>query len=249
MLRGSRRSSHQARIVAEVPDPDPDLVRVGRHRAGVRRDRSGRPRGRQQLRRVLFHPDDDRHRDRLDREPVRPEQGRHPRRWPRSSTPSALFPFPILGIDSDNGSEFINAHLFDYCTADKITFTRSRPGNKNDGAHVEQKNWTHVRSLVGYLRYDTPAELESAQPDLGARPAVHEPVLRPTEADLTRTGRREGHQTPRPRPDPAPTSHSPPGVLTPAQKAGAHPGPQPAPPRPAPTPHRPALRRARTTSL
>jgi transposase InsO family protein len=73
---------------------------------------------------------------------------------------STRFPFPILGIDSDNGSEFINAHLFDYCCDNKITFTRGRPGNKNDGCHVEQKNWTHVRSLVGYLRYDTPAELE-----------------------------------------------------------------------------------------
>jgi hypothetical protein len=72
---------------------------------------------------------------------------------------TARFPFPILGIDSDNGSEFINAHLFDYCTAEEITFTRGRPGNKNDGSHVEQKNWTHVRSLVGYLRFDTPAEL------------------------------------------------------------------------------------------
>jgi hypothetical protein len=71
----------------------------------------------------------------------------------------ALFPFPILGIDSDNGSEFINAHLFDYCVANKITFTRGRPGNKNDGSHVEQKNWTHVRSLVGYLRFDTAPEL------------------------------------------------------------------------------------------
>jgi len=73
---------------------------------------------------------------------------------------SSKFPFPILGIDSDNGSEFINAHLFDYCEARRITFTRSRPGNKNDGCHVEQKNWTHVRNLVGYLRYDTDAELE-----------------------------------------------------------------------------------------
>lgn len=73
---------------------------------------------------------------------------------------TALFPFPILGIDSDNGSEFINAHLYDYCLAERITFTRGRPGNKNDGSHVEQKNWTHVRSLVGYLRFDTPAELE-----------------------------------------------------------------------------------------
>ncbi|GAC1478363.1 MAG: DDE-type integrase/transposase/recombinase [Pseudarthrobacter sp.] len=71
----------------------------------------------------------------------------------------AVFPFPILGIDSDNGSEFINEHLLKYCTEHQITFTRSRPGNKNDGAHVEQKNWARVRELVGYLRYDTPAEL------------------------------------------------------------------------------------------
>ncbi len=67
--------------------------------------------------------------------------------------PGRPAPFPILGIDSDNGSEFINHHLFDYCVANKITFTRSRSGNKNDGAHVEQKNWTHVRELVGYLRF------------------------------------------------------------------------------------------------
>lgn len=71
----------------------------------------------------------------------------------------AQFPFPILGIDSDNGSEFINAHLFNYCVENKITFTRSRSGNKNDGAYVEQKNWTHVRELVGYLRFDTTEEL------------------------------------------------------------------------------------------
>jgi hypothetical protein len=72
---------------------------------------------------------------------------------------ASQFPFPILGIDSDNGSEFINVHLFDYCKERTITFTRSRAGNKNDGAHVEQKNWTHVRQLVGYLRFDTEAEL------------------------------------------------------------------------------------------
>jgi hypothetical protein len=54
---------------------------------------------------------------------------------------SAQFPFPIRGIDSDNGSEFINEHLLRYCTEHQITFTRSRPYNKNDGAHVEQKNW------------------------------------------------------------------------------------------------------------
>lgn len=72
----------------------------------------------------------------------------------------SVFPFPIIGIDSDNGSEFINEHLLAYCITHEITFTRSRSGNKNDGAHVEQKNWARVRELVGYLRYDTPAELE-----------------------------------------------------------------------------------------
>ena len=71
----------------------------------------------------------------------------------------ARFPFPIRGIDSDNGSEFINEHLLKYCKAHRITFTRGRAGNSNDGCYVEQKNWTHVRELVGYLRYDTDAEL------------------------------------------------------------------------------------------
>ena len=70
------------------------------------------------------------------------------------------FPFPVLGIDSDNGSEFINAHLLRYCDEEQITFTRSRAGNKNDGCHVEQKNWSVVRRAVGYHRYDTPPEVE-----------------------------------------------------------------------------------------
>ena len=72
---------------------------------------------------------------------------------------AAVMPFPILGVDSDNGSEFINYHLLTWCEKRKITFTRSRPGNKNDGCHVEQKNWAIVRTVVGYHRYDTQAEL------------------------------------------------------------------------------------------
>lgn len=72
----------------------------------------------------------------------------------------AHLPFPLLGIDSDNGSEFINHHLLRWCTEQKITFTRSRSGNKNDGAHVEQKNWAVVRQIAGYHRYDTAAELD-----------------------------------------------------------------------------------------
>lgn len=68
-------------------------------------------------------------------------------------------PFPLLGIDSDNGSEFINELLYRYCLEEKITFTRSRPYKKNDQAHVEQKNWSVVRRVVGYDRWETPQEL------------------------------------------------------------------------------------------
>src|SRR5699024_6154753 len=70
------------------------------------------------------------------------------------------FPFPILGLDSDNGHEFINWELFRWCEQENLTFTRSRSGNKNDGAHVEQKNWHVVRQTVGYHRYDTAGELD-----------------------------------------------------------------------------------------
>jgi hypothetical protein len=72
-------------------------------------------------------------------------------------------PFALRGVDSDNGSEFINDHLWAFCTerppAQCVQFTRSRPYKKDDTAHVEQKNWTHVRKLVGWERYDTPAAL------------------------------------------------------------------------------------------
>ena len=66
----------------------------------------------------------------------------------------ARLPFPLLGLDSDNGAEFINANLLRYCREQKITFTRCRPFKKNDQAHVEQKNWTAVRQIVGYDRYE-----------------------------------------------------------------------------------------------
>jgi len=69
-------------------------------------------------------------------------------------------PFDLLGIDSDNGSEFINDHLFRFCRAEEITFTRSRAYRKNDSCHVEQKNYTAVRQYVGYFRYDTEEELK-----------------------------------------------------------------------------------------
>lgn len=70
-------------------------------------------------------------------------------------------PFPLQGIDSDNGSEFINDHLFRYCQSQQIQFTRGRPYKKDDNAHIEQKNWTHVRRLLGYARYDSPSAREA----------------------------------------------------------------------------------------
>jgi len=72
-------------------------------------------------------------------------------------------PFPLLGIDSDNGSEFINDTLYRYCLDEQITFTRSRPYKKNDQAHVEQKNWSVVRHTVGYDRWETEQELALLQ--------------------------------------------------------------------------------------
>jgi hypothetical protein len=67
----------------------------------------------------------------------------------------ARLPFPLLGIDSDNDSAFINDHLYRYTQHEQITFTRSRPYKKNDQAHIEQKNWSVVRRLIGYDRYDS----------------------------------------------------------------------------------------------
>jgi transposase InsO family protein len=72
-------------------------------------------------------------------------------------------PFDLKGIDSDNGSEFINKDLYEYCQERRIQFTRGRPYKKDDNAHIEQKNWTHVRKLLGYVRYDTPAAQAAIQ--------------------------------------------------------------------------------------
>lgn len=65
-------------------------------------------------------------------------------------------PFTLKGFDCDNGSEFLNYHLIRYFAENAIQLTRARPYHKNDNAHVEQKNWTHVRQLLGYHRYDNP---------------------------------------------------------------------------------------------
>jgi hypothetical protein len=90
-------------------------------------------------------------------------------------------PFRLLGIDSDNGSEFINDTLLRYCRSEQINFTRSRPYHKNDQAHVEQKNWSVVRHTVGYDRLETAEELallRSIYADLQTYINYFQPVLK-----------------------------------------------------------------------
>ena len=72
---------------------------------------------------------------------------------------SKRLPFPLKGIDPDNGSEFINWQLYRHCLKKNIEFTRGRPYAKNDNAHIEQKNYTHVRKLLGYGRIDKESQL------------------------------------------------------------------------------------------
>ena len=72
-------------------------------------------------------------------------------------------PMPMLGLDSDNGSEFINQNLYNYCQRNGITFTRSRSYKKNDSCHVEQKNWTVVRRVIGYDRFSSKAAYKALE--------------------------------------------------------------------------------------
>ena len=72
----------------------------------------------------------------------------------------ARLPFPLLGVDSDNDSVFINETLKRFCEMDQITFTRSRPYRKNDQCYVEQKNWSVVRKTIGYRLYESSTALD-----------------------------------------------------------------------------------------
>jgi len=92
------------------------------------------------------------------------------------------FPFKWKEIHSDNGTEYINAHLFKYAEKEEFGFSRSRPNKKNDNCFVEQKNWTHVKKYVGYLRYDTLKEQEILQGlycnELGLYKNFFQPVIK-----------------------------------------------------------------------
>jgi len=81
--------------------------------------------------------------------------------WKALNEIRARYPFSWVEIHTDNDTAFINEHLYRYCQKEHIDFSRSRPYKKNDNALVEQKNGTHVRRLIGYLRYDTPEERDA----------------------------------------------------------------------------------------
>jgi hypothetical protein len=135
----------------------------------------------------------------------------------------ARLPFPLRGVDCDNGSEFLNAHLVRYCQAEQLTLTRCRAYHKNDQAHVEQKNWSVVRQLVGYDRYEgaeAVAALEEVYALLHVYVNGYLPVMKLVgkERDETRVRKRyDVPQTPSRRAEAA-------GVLRPdAQEALAAP--------------------------
>ncbi len=91
-----------------------------------------------------------------------------------------LFPFEILGIHSDNGGEFINAHLQNFCQINKLTFTRNRPYKKNDSCYVEQKNWDVVRKKIGYNRFDQRWQLKIIN-EIYATLALYQNYFQPSQ--------------------------------------------------------------------
>jgi hypothetical protein len=96
-------------------------------------------------------------------------------------------PFPLRGIDSDNGSEFINYHLKSYCSRRRIQFTRGRPYKEDDNAHIEQKNWTHVRKIFGYLRFDSTSVLEKMNDLYSGDLRVYQNLFQPSTKLLRKT--------------------------------------------------------------
>ena len=128
------------------------------------------------------------------------------------------WPVPLVGLDSDNGSEFINRHLLTWCQRHQITFTRSRAWKKNDSAHVEQKNGAIVRHLIGYDRFASKAAFAQLQRvyDVVRR---HINFFQPVQKLVTKT--RQGARTHRLY-DRAQTPYQrlcAAGVLTPAKRA------------------------------
>src|SRR5947209_108349 len=113
----------------------------------------GRPLRRQHGGRLSVHAHPDRRGHHLDGAPAAAHRTQHGVVHALQRA-RGMFPFPLLGIDTDNGGEFINEELMAYCATEQLTFTRGRVANKNDQCYVEQKNGSVVRQLVGYDRFE-----------------------------------------------------------------------------------------------
>ena len=115
------------------------------------------------------------------------------------------FPFPLTGLHSDSGPEFLNAHVLGYARQrpTPLPFTRSRPGNKNDNARVEQKNASVIREYLGYDRLDR-FELKSDLDRLCEKISLYNNLFRPCKRLISKTKKKDGHgfikeyDTPRP---------------------------------------------------
>ena len=101
------------------------------------------------------------------------------------------FPFPVMGIHSDNGSEFINDHFYNWCLNNGINFSKGRPYRKNDNPKVEGKNYTVVRRAVGYWRYDTEREFEVMR-DLYLKLEDYHNFFQPTSRVVGKVHREDG---------------------------------------------------------
>jgi hypothetical protein len=151
--------THPAGLSAEAPHPGEDR-QLGRDHTRVQRDRPGSPLREFGARGVRPFPKPYRHPHRLDGD-ARGAGESEVRVQQALDEIAGVLPFPLLGVDSDNGSEFINWHLKKWCEQKQIQLTRGRPYKKDDNAHVEQKNWTHVRKLLGWERYDSPVAVQA----------------------------------------------------------------------------------------
>lgn len=115
-------------------------------------------------------------------------------------------PFPLLGLDSDNGSEFINGQLLRYCQQQRISFTRARPYRKNDNCYVEQKNYSVVRQTVGYQRFRHDGGVAGVEAVVCAAAVVHQFFSTHDEAEKQRAARQSGEEELPHAPNSLPTS-------------------------------------------
>ena len=144
--------------------------------------------------RPCLHVDGHRHRHRLDREPLSCPTGRPNTFWPRSITSPPRCRSRSWAWTPTTDRNSSTTTCWHGAASRQITFTRSRPGNKNDGCHVEQKNWAVVRTVVGYYRYDTASELLLLNEIWQLQSQADQLLPPPAETGLQSPHRRQGVQ-------------------------------------------------------